>query len=481
MRGLQCQQRRGGRKVYVASSKVRVLRRRTWSCLFISILCVAPVHSANPPPPVLDGSTAEYGEIPKVPAGMPVFPTQDPLDLSPEQLVRASLPWQGQDTPWRQPGGAGAVGNAWRLSKFARQNFARREPWDVDADINQDAPFDNAQDAPVAGHPPPYYIGDGDFDQNKKMNDPTWTRIIHAPPLLPNGPAQYGHGYKPPGYYPHPFARLGTEGGENQAFLELGSHVKRRLLRGSRAQGRGRLHGGSSWLGQEQMVRRLESGATAAIRFTAAPAMSLLQTSAGGDDDDEPINAVYRDGFPGVVGAPAEFDPSNPKMTTPDEGPSSPKRAPVQDLYYQNYDSTMMHLFMGNAGDPHDMMMPPVKAITGGPFRYTADPKGLAVALFSNDKTSLGSADDPLPVAAYPDDMPPAYAAGGLYPPKPPKPMFGGDDDGDAFLGLGSLQPSGMPAGAGGPGRQPQLSSTYSGGPAPSYFGAVTSPAYAPM
>jgi len=451
MRWLQCRRRRTS----VANPKDSVCRCSTWFCLLLSFgVCIDHVIAANPPPPVLDGSSAEFGEVPKVPAGMPVFPTQDALDLSPEQLVRASLPWQGMDTPWRSPGGAGAVGNAWRLSKVARTNFARREPWDVDSDVNQDAPFDNSQDAPVAGHPPPYYIGDGDFDQNKKMNDPSWTRVVLAPPLLPNGPAQYGHGYKPPGYYPNPFNR------KDATFLELGSRMRQRLSHGAlRPHGRHNLRGSSA-----------ENRGLAAA---AALPLALLQTresSPATAEDPGDFNAIYRDGFPGVVGAPAEFDPSNPSQTTPSMGPAAPKLARTQDLYYRNYDTSLAHNFMGNAGDPHDMMMPPLNVITGGPFRYAADPKGLIVALhYANSggkKALLAHASDPIPVSMYPDDMPPAYAAGGLYPPKPPKPMFGGSDGPDDRLG-----------GSG----SSQQGPTFGGGPTPSFFGSAAAPAYAPM
>eukprot|EP00938_MAST-03A_sp_MAST-3A-sp1_P003848 g3848.t1 len=249
--------------------------RRTQShivCVLLLGILILPsqIFCMNPENPALD-SNPEFGDVPKVPAGVPVFPRQEMMNLSPEQLVRASLPWQGMDTPWRQPGGPGAVGNAWRLSKFARANFARREPWDTDQDVSQDAPFDNSQEAPVPGHPPPYYIGDGDEDAGKKLPDPTWQRIVMAPPLLPNQPAQYGHGYKPAGYYRHPFKKLGTNNNAPvQSFMEVSESSSSRSPR---------------------------------LRGTASSFLEL---------NSKPIDGMVRVGLDKLVGVLPEGDPTNP-------------------------------------------------------------------------------------------------------------------------------------------------------------------------
>ena len=339
----------------------------------------------NPPPPAID-SNAEMGDVPKVPAGMPVFPQQEMLNLSPEQLIRASLPWQGMDTPWRQPGGPGAVGNAWRLSKFARMNYARREPWDTDTDVDQNSPFDNSVGAPVPAHPPPYYIGDGDHESNKKMNDPTWERVVIAPPLLPNGPAQYGHGYKPPGYYQHPFKRLGTSNNAPvQVFLETNERTEgRRALRGRK---------------EREISTTTED----------VPSVSLLEVRIGSSSSptvDGTVGASPQD----VVGLPPKQFLANSNMVTNLAFPQSPQRAPLDSLPFMTQDTNLMRAAVPETGT--DMLMRPTA------LSYRTYGKNGANDQERAEKMIFQHLEQ------TPTDAGPANYA--LYPPRPPQPLFGG-------------------------------------------------------
>ena len=342
----------------------------------ILVLISRTIHSMNPENPALD-SNPEFGDVPKVPAGVPVFPRQEMMNLSPEQLVRASLPWQGMDTPWRQPGGPGAVGNAWRLSKFARANFATRQPWDTDSDVSQDAPFDNSQEAPVPGHPPPYYIGDGDHEAAKKLPDATWQRIVMAPPLLPNQPAQYGHGYKPAGYYRHPFKKLGTNNNAPvQSFLEMSenNNSNNRIVR------KRRLRGASSFL---------ELGS-------------------------KPIDGMVRVSIDQLVGALPEGDPTNPTRTMPMSGPPAPPMtASLNSLHFDSYDAVMMRQMMGQAGEKGDLMLPPSRHVSELPdiFRRLNEPPAPSSNAYAKGLYLYSKYPKPL--------------GEGLYPSKPPEPLFG--------------------------------------------------------
>jgi len=341
----------------------------------------------NPPPPALD-SNAEFGDVPKVPAGVPVFPKQEMMNLSPEQLVRASLPWQGMDTPWRQPGGPGAVGNAWRLSKFARMNYARREPWDTDRDVDQDAPFDNSISAPVAMHPPPYYIGDGDHEANKKLNDPTWERVVLAPPLLPNGPAQYGHGYKPPGYYHHPFKRLGTSTNNPvQVFLEEKEKVA--VAEGSRSER------SDTTTGKPKRTH-LRGSSFALLEIEETPTITGVSKAKPWE----------------VLGVPPTHWLSNPKMTTNTQFATQPISGQISSLHFDSEDTKVMSRVAPAPVTGVDMMIPPT-ALSSRQFDVKEPIEQLQKKFFQNL------------------DIPPAGEGGpytqdtqGLYPPRPPEPLF---------------------------------------------------------
>lgn len=360
--------------------------RQLVSWIVWTIMARTSAVTNDPAPPAIDGNP-EFGDVPRVPAGVPVFPNQEMLNLSPEQLVRASLPWQGMDTPWRQPGGPGAVGNAWRLSKFARMNFARRQPWDTDTDVDQNAPFDSSVQSPVPAHPPPFVLGgDGHEEVNKKLNDPTWERIVNLPLMLPNAPAQYGHGYKPAGYYRHPFKRLGTNNDAPlQSFLQIAATPRP-------ARARSMLRGSSS---RRPRRRRREE------RDDPVTREDTVMLDLTGNPDE--LVGVATSSLGKIVGAPATFDPSNPiGMTQPTVLPPSPFVGPVEGLYFDNYDIKMIRQQQGSAGREGDLTLPRMARpeFTGANeiFKHITDP--------------------PLPIGQQ-------YGRTAMYPPKPPAPLFG--------------------------------------------------------
>eukprot|EP00939_MAST-03C_sp_MAST-3C-sp1_P004875 g4875.t1 len=362
-----------------------------------------PIVLSFKAPLALDGNP-EFGDVPRVPAGVPVFPKQEMMNLSPEQLVRASLPWQGMDTPWRQPGGPGAVGNAWRLSKFARMNYARREPWDMDRDTDQNAPFDNEIEAPVPSHAPPYYAGDGEQSANQKMNDPTWERVVLAPPLIPNGPAQYGHGYKPAGYYRHPFKRLGTsQNSPLQVALELGERV---VSAGDNSAGIRRSVGEDA-----QAYRKTNRGRRLRGRERDSSA-SFLAIETKFRSDPPNIDGIADARPSEIVGIPPQYLSSNPKMTTNTEHLPKPIIGPLDPLYFDSQDAKQVERTAPAPTLGTDLTIPPMS------LAYTKF-KDTETDNLRKQQQNIFRVLDSMP---RPDS---SAARRGLYPPEPPEPLFG--------------------------------------------------------
>lgn len=159
-------------------------------------------------------SVDDIKPIASVPAGVPVGGESlktETLDMMPEQLMRALMPWEGHDKLGEGyedvPGGNGAVGSAWRMQYFSKHNFHRRNPWDTGLDPSQDQPFNYSPDGMTPAHSPPYYAGDGDSPANR-ITDVGWSKFVKTPLLEPHAPAFYLHGHKPNGYYKDPYNEL---------------------------------------------------------------------------------------------------------------------------------------------------------------------------------------------------------------------------------------------------------------------------------
>jgi hypothetical protein len=140
----------------------------------------------------------------------PVEPKSTALKVSPEDLVKASLPWEGMDKP----------------AMMSRGAFPRTEPWDTATDSTQHVPFGNYHTMPA--HPPPFIPGDVDHAAEhkaaaKRVDD--WVKQVHTPSMPAIGPAFYGHQLKPTGYYPNPLTRYAPNLVAGTSFLQVGAAV----------------------------------------------------------------------------------------------------------------------------------------------------------------------------------------------------------------------------------------------------------------
>ena len=175
----------------------RTRRRRTRTpphLITISIFAAAPVSpvfaagiragSAPVVPSEHDGGA--------VPVLAPVNVRTEELKLSPEQLVVASMPWEGMDKPEAQ-----------RRGVFPRQN-----PWDSPSDSTLHRPF--GHQALIPPRPPPFIPGDVDVtheQQGKERYMDQWIRQSVTPSLPAMGPAYYARDMKPENYYLNPLVK----------------------------------------------------------------------------------------------------------------------------------------------------------------------------------------------------------------------------------------------------------------------------------
>ena len=97
------------------------------------------------------------------------------LNLSPEQLIMASIPWEGMD----QPG-------------MHRAGSFKREPWETNTDSAQHQPFGHYGVIPP--RPPPFIPGPADASSSPGA-PATWMRTVKMPPLPAMCPAYYVRGW----------------------------------------------------------------------------------------------------------------------------------------------------------------------------------------------------------------------------------------------------------------------------------------------
>lgn len=117
-----------------------------------------------------------------VPVLMPPAVTTDTVSISPEELVRASLPWDGMEM---------------RADDLARWNLDR---------YNEHGAGGKGVEIPVAI--PPTYHGSGDLDKQRdaQLNMDNWIHVVEAPTLPDSaGPTLYTSHQKPSGYYRNPY------------------------------------------------------------------------------------------------------------------------------------------------------------------------------------------------------------------------------------------------------------------------------------
>eukprot|EP00750_Incisomonas_marina_P028402 INCI6703.2.p1 GENE.INCI6703.2~~INCI6703.2.p1 ORF type:complete len:411 (-),score=47.11 INCI6703.2:327-1559(-) len=117
-----------------------------------------------------------------VPVLMPPAVTTDTVNISPEELVRASLPWDGMEM---------------RADDLARWNLDR---------YNEHGAGGKGVEIPVAV--PPTYHGSGDLDKQRdaQLNMDNWIHVVEAPTLPDSaGPTLYTSHQKPSGYYRNPY------------------------------------------------------------------------------------------------------------------------------------------------------------------------------------------------------------------------------------------------------------------------------------
>jgi hypothetical protein len=104
------------------------------------------------------------------------------IDVSPEELVRASLPWDGMEM---------------RKDDLARWNLDR---------YNEFGAAGKGVEIPIAV--PPIYHGSNDLDQQRdvQLNMNNWVNVVEAPAMPDSGgPTLYSSHQKPAGYYRNPY------------------------------------------------------------------------------------------------------------------------------------------------------------------------------------------------------------------------------------------------------------------------------------
>ena len=184
--------------------------------LFLFLFVCAAVHVlVVAPAPTVPGDADPGAPI----VSTPVEPKTSMLKLSPEELTKASLPWEGMDKP----------------AMMRLGNFPRTEPWDTMKDSTQHVPFGNYHVMPA--RPPPFIPGDVDKSTEQKQVsklETNWMRQVQTPSIPAIGPAFYGHNLKPAGYYPNPLKKYipNLVGSGKASFLEIDSSIAETVISG---------------------------------------------------------------------------------------------------------------------------------------------------------------------------------------------------------------------------------------------------------
>jgi hypothetical protein len=159
------------------------------SSLATLIILLYTTHRSNSAAP----TRPDQADPGSVPVTAPVNVKSSLLKLSPEQLVVASMPWEGMDQPEAQ----------------RRAIFPRQDPWDTAPDSTMHRPFGHY--AAITAHPPPFIPGDVDTTNEElgkeRLNEQDWMRQSRVPSLPAVGPAFYGRDMKPENYYLNPLAK----------------------------------------------------------------------------------------------------------------------------------------------------------------------------------------------------------------------------------------------------------------------------------
>ena len=135
----------------------------------------------------VDGVNSVYlrlGNTPSVfvPTASPPPVLTESLDVSPEDLLKASLPWSGMEL---------------RSDETARSHLDRYADYSAAG---------KRVEIPIMA--PPKYYGSGDLDQdrNVELTMDNWVNVVEAPTLPEGGgPTMYSTHQKPLGYYRNPY------------------------------------------------------------------------------------------------------------------------------------------------------------------------------------------------------------------------------------------------------------------------------------
>ena len=170
----------------ISSIEPTKIKMKNLSLILLASCTIQTINAAAPTRP----DEADRGAVPVT---APVNVKSTLLKLSPEQLVVASMPWEGMDQPEAQ----------------RKAIFPRQDPWDTPADSTMHRPFGHY--AAIPARPPPFIPGDVDVtDENlgaERMNEQDWMRQSRVPSLPAVGPAFYGRDMKPENYYLNPLAK----------------------------------------------------------------------------------------------------------------------------------------------------------------------------------------------------------------------------------------------------------------------------------
>ena len=339
----------------------------------ILLLSIRSLHSAAPTSP----DQADAGSIPVT---APINVRSTALKLSPEQLVVASMPWEGMDQPEAQ----------------RRAIFPRQDPWDTAPDSTLHRPFGHY--AAIPARPPPFIPGDVDTNneaQGKAREAEEWMRQSIVPSLPAVGPAFYGRDSKPENYYLNPLTKhspfaVATSAIASSMSLLESSKTKNRL----RHMNTNTDHPSPRSTTVSSLLEIKGTGNTYWNQLHASSAASNLQRmQAVGVTLQSKLKLKAPNDLGGFSGGEASFKASKfsipPVAANLGLGGTPPQLAVLGD---QKEDMTVA---------------PRVQQFTGS-MNWQKDMKD----------------GKPLPVRPYAQDHPAAYQQQPLWPPAPPEPLF---------------------------------------------------------
>lgn len=145
--------------------------------------------------------------------------------MSPEDLVAATLPWQGMGSPWKSP-------STWskRHPRFSRSTAPVHNPWDIGVDEFISSGGSHTSGTGLATHMPPIIADSRDLSRvpSQPTMDQMNYKTVSLQPMPISGPAMVAHGYKPTGFYADPAA-----GPSGVSLLQIRSRARVRAREGS--------------------------------------------------------------------------------------------------------------------------------------------------------------------------------------------------------------------------------------------------------